>query len=220
MGVKISYCVTACNEHIELEKLLRFLKRNIREEDEVIIQLDSINITNEVQEVCNLFTGFNHKTELVDSITNSKSYQFPLNNDFAAFKNELFKQSTGDYIFSIDADEIPHIDLIKSLPLILEQNSEIDVFFVPRVNTVKDITPEHITKWGWNINNEGWLNFPDYQMRIYKNKPEIKWIRPVHEILNGFKTFSHLPAEEVWSLYHPKDIKRQEKQNEMYSSYI
>jgi cellulose synthase/poly-beta-1,6-N-acetylglucosamine synthase-like glycosyltransferase len=218
IGIKISYCVTACNEHIELEKLLRFLKRNIREEDEVIIQLDSINTTNEVQEVCNLFTGFNHEKELVDSITNSKSYQFPLNDDFATFKNELFKQSTGDYIFSIDADEIPHIDLIKSLPLILEQNSKIDVFFVPRVNTVKDITPEHITKWGWNVNNKGWINFPDYQMRIYKNKPEIKWIKPVHEILDGFKTFSHLPAEEVWSLYHPKDIKRQEKQNQYYES--
>ena len=218
MGVKISYCVTACNEHIELEKLLRFLKRNIREEDEVIIQLDSINTTNEVQEVCNLFTGFNHETKLIDSITNSKSYQFPLNNDFAAFKNELFKQSTGDYIFSIDADEIPNINLIKSLPSILEQNSGIDVFFVPRVNTVKDITPEHITKWRWNVNDKGWVNFPDYQMRIYKNKPEIKWIKPVHEILDGFKTFSHLPAEEVWSLYHPKDIKRQEKQNQYYES--
>jgi hypothetical protein len=216
--MKISYCITACNEHLELEKLLRFLKRNIREEDEVIIQLDSINATNEVHEVCNLFTGFNHKEELVDAITNSKCYQFPLNNDFATFKNELFKQATGDYIFSIDADEIPNINLIKSLPSILEQNSGIDVFFVPRVNTVKDITPEHITKWGWNVNNKGWVNFPDYQMRIYKNKPEIKWIKPVHEILNGFKTFSHLPAEEVWSLYHPKDIKRQEKQNQYYES--
>jgi hypothetical protein len=217
--MKISYAITACNEHIELEKLLRFLKRNIREEDEVIIQLDSINTTNEVQEVCNLFTGFNNETKLIDSITNSKSYQFPLNNDFATFKNELFKQSTGDYIFSIDADEIPHIDLIKSLPLILEQNSEIDVFFVPRVNTVKDITPEHITKWGWNINDKGWINWCDYQMRIYKNKPEIRWIKPVHEILDGFKTFSHLPAEEIWSLYHPKDIKRQEKQNQYYDTF-
>jgi hypothetical protein len=217
--MKISYAITACNEHIELEKLLCFLKRNIREEDEVIIQLDSINATNKVQEVCNLFTGFNHKTELIDSITNSKSYQFPLNNDFATFKNELFKQSTGDYIFSIDADEIPNINLIKSLPSILEQNSEIDVFFVPRVNTVKDITPEHINKWRWNVNDKGWVNFPDYQMRIYKNKPEIQWIKPVHEILDGFKTFSHLPAEEVWSLYHPKDIKRQEKQNNYYDTF-
>ena len=38
--MKISYCITACNEHLELDRLLRFLKANIRKEDEVIIQLD------------------------------------------------------------------------------------------------------------------------------------------------------------------------------------
>jgi glycosyltransferase involved in cell wall biosynthesis len=216
--MKISYCITACNEHIELEKLLRFLKRNIREEDEVIIQLDSINATNEVHEVCNLFTGFNHKEELVDAITNSKCYQFPLNNDFATFKNELFKQATGDYIFSIDADEIPHIDLVKLLPLMLEQNPEVDMFLVPRVNTVEGLTPEHITKWGWNVSDKGWVNFPDYQTRIYKNIPEIKWEGKVHERIIGTKTFSPLPAEEVWSLYHPKEITRQEKQNNFYET--
>ena len=156
--MKISYCITACNEHIELEKLLRFLKLNIREEDEIIIQLDSINATNEVYEVCNLFTGFNHKEEvvyisdhLVDAITNSKCYQFPLNNDFATFKNELFKQATGDYIFSIDADEIPHIDLIKILPLMLEQNLEVDMFLVPRVNTVESLGLSHVKKWNWKV---------------------------------------------------------------------
>jgi len=216
--MKISYCITACNEHLELEKLLRFLKRNIREEDEVVIQLDSINATNEVHEVCNLFTGFNHEEELVDSIKNSKCYQFPLNNDFATFKNELFKQATGDYIFSIDADEIPHIDLIKILPLMLEQNPEVDMFLVPRINTVEGLTPEHIAKWRWNVNEMGWVNFPDYQTRIYKNIPEIRWEGKVHERITGTKTFSSLPAEEVWSLYHPKEITRQEKQNKFYEN--
>jgi glycosyltransferase involved in cell wall biosynthesis len=216
--MKISYCITACNEHIELEKLLRFLKRNIREEDEVIIQLDSINATNEVHEVCNLFTGFNHKEELVDAITNSKCYQFPLNNDFATFKNELFKQATGDYIFSIDADEIPHIDLVKLLPLMLEQNPEVDMFLVPRVNTVEGLTPEHIAKWGWNVNSEGWVNWPDYQWRIYKNAPYITWKNKVHEVLEGFKQYTYLPMEEDYSLYHPKGIEKQEKQNNYYNT--
>jgi glycosyltransferase involved in cell wall biosynthesis len=149
--MRISYCITTCNEYIELEKLLRFLKRNIREEDEVIIQLDSINATNEVHEVCNLFTGFNHKEELVDAITNSKYYQFPLNNDFATFKNELFKQATGDYIFFIDADEYPHESLISNLPELLKLNPEVEMFLVPRVNTVSNIGLSHIQKWGWNI---------------------------------------------------------------------
>lgn len=215
--MKISYCITACNEHLELDRLLRFLKANIRKEDEVIIQLDS-KATDKVHEVCNLFTGFNHEEELVDSIKNSKCYQFPLNNDFATFKNELFKQATGDYIFQIDADEIPHADLIKLLPLLLEQNSEIDLFFVPRVNTVEGLTQEHVTKWGWNVNENGWVNFPDYQTRIYRNNPEIKWEGKVHERITGTKTFSPLPAGEVWSLYHPKTIEKQEKQNKLYET--
>ena len=215
--MKISYCITACNEHLELDRLIRFLKANIRKEDEVIIQLDS-NATDKVHEVCNLFTGFNHEEELVDSIKNSKYYQFPLNNDFATFKNELFKQATGDYIFQIDADEIPHADLIKLLPLLLEQNSEVDLFFVPRVNTVEGLTQEHIIKWRWNVNEKDWVNFPDYQTRIYRNSSEIKWEGKVHERITGTKTFSPLPAEEVWCLYHPKTIEKQEKQNNLYNT--
>lgn len=215
--MKISYCITACNEHLELDRLIRFLKANIRKEDEVIIQLDS-NATDKVHEVCNLFTGFNHEEELVDSIKNSKYYQFPLNNDFATFKNELFKQATGDYIFQIDADEIPHTDLIKILPLLLEQNSEVDLFFVPRVNTVEGLTQEHINKWRWNVNEKDWVNFPDYQTRIYRNSSEIKWEGKVHERITGTKTFSPLPAEEVWCLYHPKTIEKQEKQNKLYET--
>jgi hypothetical protein len=215
--MKISYCITACNEHIELDRLLRFLKANIRKEDEVIIQLD-INHTDKVAEVCNLFTGFNHQEDLSDTIKNSQYYVFALDNNFAQFKNQLSKFATGDYIFQLDADEIPHADLIKLLPLLLEQNSEIDLFFVPRVNTVEGLTQEHIIKWGWNVNKNGWVNFPDYQTRIYRNNPEIKWEGKVHEKITGTKTFSPLPAGEVWSLYHPKTIEKQEKQNSYYNT--
>jgi hypothetical protein len=92
------------------------------------------------------------------------------------------------------------------------------MFLVPRVNTVEGLTPEHIAKWGWNVSDKGWVNFPDYQTRIYKNIPEIKWEGKVHERIIGTKTFSPLPAEEVWSLYHPKEITRQEKQNNFYET--
>lgn len=215
--MKISYCITACNEHLELDRLLRFLKTNIRKEDEVIIQLD-INHTDKVAEVCNLFTGFNHQEDLSDTIKNSQYYIFALDNNFAQFKNQLNKFATGDYIFQLDADEIPHTDLIKLLPLLLEQNSEVDLFFVPRVNTVEGLTQEHVTKWGWNVNEKDWVNFPDYQTRIYRNNPEIKWEGKVHERITGTKTFSPLPAGEVWSLYHPKTIEKQEKQNKLYET--
>jgi len=62
------------------------------------------------------------------------------------------------------------------------------------------------------------INWCDYQWRIYKNNDNIKWVNKVHERLEGFKTYATLPAEEDWSLYHPKTIQKQEKQNSYYQT--
>ena len=199
----ISYAITACNEHKELLFLLELLNNHIRGEDEVVIQLD-INATKEVEEVCYKYPFFT----LV---------QFPLNNDFASFKNNLTSKCNRDYIFQIDADEYPNPLLLLSLPQILEHNSTVEVFLTPRINTVKGLTEQHIKQWGWNVNDKGWVNFPDYQWRIWKNNDKIKWINKVHERLDGFTEYSALPMMEEYCLFHPKDIKRQEKQNEFYS---
>ena len=204
----ISFAITAHNEHIELERLLDFLKDNVRQEDEVVIQLDDKH-TQEVLRVCNSFVNF---------IPNLKFYTFGLNNNFATFKNNLTKSCTKDYIFQIDADEIPSMDLISSLPQILDDNSNIDVFLTPRVNIVEDLTQEYIKEKKWSVNEEGWVNWPDYQWRIYKNIPSIKWKNKVHEVLEGFKQYANLPMEEDYSLYHPKTIEKQEKQNEYYDT--
>jgi hypothetical protein len=88
---------------------------------------------------------------------------------------------------------------------------------VPRVNTVKGLTQEHIQKWGWNVNEKGWVNWPDYQWRILKNIPEIKWVNKVHEKLDGFKTYAPLPEIGELALRHPKTIERQEKQNNIFT---
>ena len=127
---------------------------------------------------------------------------------------------TGDYIFQIDADEYPNESVFTHIPAILESNPDNEVYLVPRVNTVKGLTQEHIAKWGWNVNDKGWVNWPDYQWRIWKRKPEIKWKNKVHEVLDGHKTYAALPAMEALSLYHPKTIDRQEKQNKYYESLV
>jgi hypothetical protein len=195
----ISYAVTACNEHRELSLLLEVLHNNIRQEDEIVIQLDS-NATEEVRGV-------------------AKDYvEFPLNKDFASFKNNLSKHCTKDYIFQIDADEYPHTHLITNLADILEYNQTIDVLLVPRINTVEGLTAQHISKWRWNVNDKGWVNFPDYQWRIWKNNHKIKWINKVHERLDGFETYSAMPQIEEYCLFHPKDIVRQERQNALYET--
>jgi glycosyltransferase involved in cell wall biosynthesis len=148
---------------------------------------------------------------------NHKVIGFPLNKDFATFKNNLKSNCSGDYIFQIDADEIPNAALIEHLPTLIEENP-VDVIFLPRINIVQDITQEHIDKWSWNVNDKGWVNWPDYQLRVYKKTDDIQWGNKVHETLTGYDTFSNFPAEETWSLYHYKQIDKQEKQNEFYET--
>jgi hypothetical protein len=137
---------------------------------------------------------------------------------FADWKNKLTSLCNGDYIFQIDADEYPSEDLIQALPEIIELNPEMDIYLVPRVNTVEGLTPEHIAKWGWNVTDTGWVNWPDFQWRIWRNVPEIKWVNKVHERLDGFKTYTMLPDVEYFALYHPKTIDKQEKQNSYYDT--
>jgi hypothetical protein len=122
----------------------------------------------------------------------------------------------GDWIFQIDADEIPHENLIKYLPEIIQSNPDNEVIRVPRVNTVFGLTEEYTNQWGWNINERDWINWPDFQWRIWKNHPKIKWVNKVHEILEGYNTYSDLHKVEEYALYHPKDIEKQIKQNNYY----
>ena len=207
--MKISYAITVCNEHKEIERLLTFLFEHKREQDQVVVQMD-MNATPEVIDRCERWESKPHDQYSLN--------QFELNKNFAAYKNNLNQACNGDWIFQIDADEIPHEYLMEALPFILEANEDTEAFWVPRVNTVAGITDAHITKWGWRVDDMGWVNFPDWQMRIYRNKEEIYWIKPVHEQLKGYTKFANLPAEEKFALYHPKDIGRQEKQNAFYET--
>jgi glycosyltransferase involved in cell wall biosynthesis len=208
--MKISYAITVCNEHKELDKLLAFLFEHKRKEDEVVVQKDKDNTTEEVWDVCERYES--------KPSTEYKHTCKPLNKNFAQYKNELTKSCSGEWIFQIDADEIPNEYLIQALPFILEANPDTEAYWIPRVNTVAGITEDHITKWGWRVNENNWVNFPDWQMRLYKNTENIYWIKPVHEQLKGYTKFANLPAEEKFALYHPKDIGRQEHQNKLYET--
>ena len=207
--MKISYAITCCNEFLEIQKLIPFLLENKRVQDEIVILFDQKNGD---PEVLNYLLKFN-------KLPNVQTWRgFEFDGHFANWKNLLTTYCAGDYLFQIDADEIPNKHLIKNLPTILESNPDNEVYLVPRVNTVSGITKRHIEQWGWRVNDKGWVNWCDYQMRIWKKKPEIKWRNKVHEVLEGHKTFSALPAQEEFALYHPKTTERQEKQNEFYDT--
>ena len=206
--MKISYAITVCNEFVEIQKLISFLLQHKRDEDEIVVLYDEVNGDEEVENFLRA------KSVNLDFMW----WNGVFNNHFADWKNTLRERCNGDYIFQIDADELPHCDLIANLPSVLENNPDNEVYLVPRVNTVEGLTNEHISKWRWNVNDKGWVNWPDYQWRIWKNKPEIKWVNKVHEKLEGFKTFATLPELEEYSLSHPKTIERQEKQNKFYDT--
>ena len=203
--MKVSYAILTHNEDKELKKLLDFLIEHKDEEDEIVI-LDDYSDNQKTIEILDFYVS------AYDIIYEQRH----LLKDFANQKNYLTRMCKGEYIINIDADEIPHKQLMINLKTILESNPSIDLYYVPRVNTVDGLTEQHIKKWGWRVDSQGWVNFPDWQGRIWRNRPNIRWEKPVHERLVGFKEYTNLPAEREYSFIHHKDIKKQEKQNQFY----
>lgn len=164
VNMPISFAITANDEDKELDRLLSILEKCVILNDEIVVLLDS-STTAEVKEIID-----KHK----DSITN---YSFhSLNNDFATHKNFLNRLCTNDYIFQIDADEIPTYELIETLRIIVDnrKNKNLDAIRIPRVNIVNNITDEYLQQQHWTIDETGVINYPDYQTRFYKNDPSIR----------------------------------------------
>ena len=204
--MKISYSILTHNETDSLFKLINFIAEHKDKEDEIVI-LDDYSDNKKTKEIL----------DTMSSIHEIKFEQRHLLKDYAGQKNYLTRMCSGDYIINIDADELPNKWLMKNIKEILEANPSVDLYWVPRVNTVEGLTQDHMQQWGWNVNEKGWVNFPDYQGRIWRNRSNIRWKNPVHEVLEGYKEHTYLPMEEQFCFYHPKEIDKQEKQNEFYS---
>jgi len=182
--MKLSYAITVCDEFLEIQRLLPFIIAKKRPQDEVVVLVD-LSKNSPTSELL----GYLHKLSSNNHIILSEQ---KFNGDFARWKNILNNSCNGDYIFQIDADEMPTEYMIKIIPQIIESNN-VDLIRVPRINTVEGLTEEHIQKWGWNVNEQGWINYPDFQWRIYKKDPRIQWHGNVHEKIIGHATFAHLP---------------------------
>jgi glycosyltransferase involved in cell wall biosynthesis len=203
--MKISYGLTVCNEHIEIKNLINYIIELATGEYEIVVVYDQNRVTEEVLSVLDAYK---------DQIS---SYPFDFQQNFLENKNFMNSKCTGDYIFQLDADEIPNEMLIQHLPSILKSNNGIDLIMTPRKNIVTGLTQEYVDKWHWHVNDAGWVNWPDVQKRIYKNHPDIQWSgHQVHGMVSGFKTYAILPLEEAFSITHNKTIDRQSQQNDLY----
>jgi len=203
--VKISYSILTHNETDTLEKLLKFLVKWKQPQDEIVI-LDDYSDDEKTKQILDFYVSAH------DIVFEQRN----LLNDFATQKNHLKSMCNGDYSFNLDADEMVSRWMMKNVHEIIESNP-IDLIFLPRINTVEGLTQQHAQVWRWQVNEEGWINFPDWQGRLFKNRPNIKWEFPVHEMLTGFQTYSHLPTDKPFCILHHKTIEKQEQQNQKYS---
>lgn len=190
----ICYAVTASDEENELSLLLNQLSKHIRVEDEILLLLDSSSVTQQVRNV----------VEAYRTIINTL-IEYPLERDFAKFKNHIIQHTDKDYIFQIDADELLSPLLIANLPSYLSSNSDVEMFRVARINLLID-DDKPLIAWEQlsSVDEKEYINFPDYQYRIFKNGTQVRWIRSLHEILSGYKTYSYLPKEKTLCLLHSK----------------
>jgi hypothetical protein len=200
--MKISYAITVYNELEEIQRLIPYLIKHKSEEDEIVVLWDSKG-----------------SKEVLEYLTSNKILTVAdvFKNDFAEWKNKLNELCKGDFIFQLDADECPHQFLMENVKAIVEAN-DAEAYWIPRVNTVEGITEQHLTKWNWKVNEKGWVNWPDVQMRLYKKSEDVKWTGKVHEKIGGYKEYGTLPSEEEFAIYHPKTIEKQEKQNQLYET--
>ena len=203
--MKISYSILCHNEDEMFEKLLHTLISYKEPQDEIVV-LDNYSDNEKTRAILDYYS----------STCDIKLDQRNLLKDFASQKNYLKNMCTGDYSFNLDPDEMISHWFMKDIHEILEGN-EVDLIFVPRINTVEGITEQHCRMYGYTMDEKGWINYPDWQGRIFRNRPNIRWEKPVHEQIVGFQTYAHLPMEQKYSIVHPKTIDRQMKQNQKYS---
>jgi glycosyltransferase involved in cell wall biosynthesis len=137
--VKVSFAITTHNETQCLRKLLEQVFSIKTVLDEVVILDD--NSTNEET-----------KSILAWAVENrARVFYHSLNGDFATHKNYMTDSCKNEFIFNIDADELLDENLAKKFREILAVNQEVDMFRLPRINTVQGLTLNHITQWHWQI---------------------------------------------------------------------
>ena len=205
--MKISFAITVCNELEEIKKLVSFILEHKRPQDEIVVLYDDKNGN---PEVLDFLLPYNIKP-------NVQTWRgFDFKDNFADWKNKLNDYCEGDYIVQLDADEMISKYLVQNINVIIGMNPDVDLFFLPRINTVEGLTQEHIDKWGWHLNEKGHINFPDFQGRVFKK--DLRWSGKVHEKIIGSKKYSLLPEDFVYCIQHYKTIERQEKQNNYYDT--
>lgn len=195
--MKLTYTIQVCNESRELFSLLGFLCKTIdHEEDDIHVVVDSRHVTDKVELVLDHFKDRIH-------IFRRPFDTFHENGQFH------MAQARGEYIFGLDADEMPQELLIKNIKAIIEE-TKAEIIAVPRINIHPGATQAFIDASGFKVNEVGWINWPDYQMRIVKKCEHITCTEELHTKLAGTDKIVTLRPEPKIALWHIKSVEKQE----------
>jgi hypothetical protein len=202
----ISYLVSTCGEPSTQELIDKILQYKSKD-DEIVVLIDSdkVNVGN-----------------LPLNLQMVRVVSHPLNKNYGEHKNYGKTQCWKEWIFQLDADELPSDTLLLNVKDIIQANAEVEAYWIPRINDFRGINFEHARLWGWRLTEyrNGYIcNYPDFQCRLFRNSPQIKWDRPLHEKIEGAFVVSTLPAEFDYELYllHTKTIEQQIAANVRYN---
>lgn len=107
-----------------------------------------------------------------------------LNSDFAAQRNRMLKQCSGDWVIYLDADERLDNDSWEKIRL-AASTDYCDCWYLPRMTFYPDSKNCRI----------GYGLWPDLQLRLFKNTAGLKFINKIHEQLTGYKGKSGILAD-------------------------
>jgi glycosyltransferase involved in cell wall biosynthesis len=199
----LSYLVTCHNETSSLDKLLSKLVQNRKDNHEIV-----------------LLDDYSDNPETLDIIQKYKEqtsfHQHRLDRNYGAHKNYGIEQCKGNWIFQLDGDEYPTDLLLENIDAVLESNNNNEVLWLPRLNYFAGVTELDVKTWGWNY-QDGMINYPDYQSRIYRNLSHIRYQRRLHEKVEGFKTYTFVPPQKDYAIVHEKTIEKQRQTNLNYN---
>ena len=205
--MKLTYAICVCTEDRELYSLLAFLKKVKDPEDEINVLVDSAHVTKGVREVLKHFES--------DVVQNDRDFD----GNFATHRNYHIEKCDGDYIFHIDADEMPQECFVKNLKELLK-NSDIDALVIPRINIHPGSTEEWLKRCKFIVNDMGWINWPDLQCRIFKKSPKIRYNNELHEAIVGAERVAKVPDDPRLALWHIKTIEKQDSRWDSDGNYV
>jgi len=196
--MKLSYAITVCNESKELYSLISFLKTVKDLDDEINVLVDSKHVSSQVLKVIEFFKS--------DIVINERDFC----GSFSDHRNYQISKCNGDYIFIIDADEMPQESLIKNIKQAIIDIDDVEIIHVPRINICPGYTQEWIQKCNFTVNEVGWINWPDYSVRVFKNIPSIRYNNNLHEKISSSGKSAAIPANPLLALWHIKSVEKQD----------